>query len=292
MGTPHDGTNLDRRLPITGVVEGVVYVLTAAGREPAPNVAINLETGRSAITDQQGRYSFATVPEGAHIASIDLERLPADFNPGPIVRIPVAIGARKIARGDFQLYSLTGFSGQVMAAPGSEFETLEGIAIGLEPGGRYTTTARDGSFAFYNLPEGMYQVEVASASLPPPQSMLKDESAIPVAIRTGATTQARAVRDSTATAGGKTRASYDRQSAWTSLFRAACKIASRHSFSPDRRKAACCTMQLTKALARPMRRVEEPQVSAVHRAGAILIVVAALWPAAKLVRSGRVLRTC
>jgi hypothetical protein len=191
-GAPMPATGLDQfttqRLPITGMIEGAVYILTSGGRQPAPAVAIMLESGRSVMTDQQGRYRLTDVPEGAHAASIDLERLPAEFNPGPITRIPVTIGARKIARADFDLYSLTGFSGQVSASQGSNFENLDGIVVRLEPGGRYTTTERDGRFAFYNLPEGAYEVHVAGETLPA-EARLKESGAAAVVIGAGRTPQ-------------------------------------------------------------------------------------------------------
>jgi hypothetical protein len=94
------------------------------------------------------------------------------------------IGARKIARADFDLYSLAAFTGKVSASPGSQFETLEGILIRLDPGGRYTTTAKDGGFAFYNVPEGDYEVKIAGERLPV-EARLKGEAAVRVSIRTG-----------------------------------------------------------------------------------------------------------
>jgi hypothetical protein len=178
-----------RRIPITGVVEGLVSVLTSSGRQPAPGVAVGLETGRSAITDAEGRYRLSEVPEGAHIVTIDMERLPADYNPGRQVTARVAIGPRRIARADFDVYSLSGFAGSVAVRPGSEFESLEGIPIRLEPGGQYTSTAKDGSFAFYNLPEGAYIVRIEEKALGP-EARVTGDLALPVAVRTGTATPA------------------------------------------------------------------------------------------------------
>jgi hypothetical protein len=187
-GAAMPATGLDQftvqRIPITGTVEGMVFILTASGRQPAAEVAITLESGRTALTGPDGHYRLADVPEGAHVATINLERLPADFNPGPVTRIPVMIGPRKIARADFDLYSLGGFAGKVTAGPASGFESLEGILVRLQPGGRYTTTDKDGNFAFYNLPEETYQVEIAVETLPA-EARLKSDSAVPQVIRSG-----------------------------------------------------------------------------------------------------------
>ena len=173
-----------QRIPITGSVEGFIYVLMANGRQPAAGITVTLESGRAASTGVDGRYRLEDVPEGAHVVSIDMEQLPADYNPGPVTKVSVAIGPRKIARTDFELYSLAGFAGKLTASPGSEFESLEGIMIRLDPGGQFTTTAKDGAFAFYNLPDGTYQASIAANTLPP-GARLKGNPAVPVIVRTG-----------------------------------------------------------------------------------------------------------
>jgi len=187
-GSALPATGLDQftvqRIPITGSVEGVVYVLTSSGRLPAASVTVSLESGRSATSDAEGRYRLPDVAEGPHVVSLDMERLPADYNPGPNAKIPVVVGPRKISRADFALYNLAAFAGKVAVSPGSEFDALDGIVIRLEPGGRYTTTAKDGNFAFYNLPDGDYQASVAAETLPP-EARLKGEAAVPVVMRTG-----------------------------------------------------------------------------------------------------------
>jgi hypothetical protein len=82
---------------------------------------------------------------------------------------------------------LGGFSERVLAPAGSAFETLAGIVIRLEPGGRYTTTEQDGSFAFYNLPDGGYTASIVKATLPT-ESQARGSSAATVTMRTGSRT--------------------------------------------------------------------------------------------------------
>ena len=54
----------------------------------------------------------------------------------------------------------------------------------MEPDGPYTTTTKDGSFAFYNLPEGEYQVMLAQETLPG-DARLTSASEQRLEIRTG-----------------------------------------------------------------------------------------------------------
>lgn len=186
-GLPNSG--LDRytmqQIPITGALEGFVTVLMAGGKQPAPGVSVVLESGRSALTDSTGKYRLEDVPEGPHTVGLDMEQLPADYNPGPESKGSAVVGPRKVARVDLSVYALSSFTGKVAVRPGSSFETLEGILIRAEPGGQYTTTLKDGSFAFYNLPDGDYQVSLVQETLPP-DALLKSEPALPIQVQTGA----------------------------------------------------------------------------------------------------------
>jgi hypothetical protein len=173
-----------RRIPLTGSVEGLVHVLASGGVRPAPGIAVTLESGQSAKTDVDGRYRFESVAEGAHTVSINMEELPADYNPGEKTKSPVTVGTRKSSRVDLELYALSAFVGKVAVLPGSVFESLEGIVVRMEPGQRYTTTLRDGSFAFYNTPDGDYQLRMDESTLPP-EARLQSAPNATVVIRTG-----------------------------------------------------------------------------------------------------------
>jgi hypothetical protein len=156
-----------QRMPLTGGVEGLVHVRAAGGSRPAPGVVVTLESGLRATTDLNGRYRFDGVAEGLHTVSINMEELPADYNPGEKTKSPVSVFPRKSSRADLEIYALSAFVGKVTVLPGSAFDGLEGIVIRLEPGQRYTTTLNDGSFAFYNTPDGDYQLRIDERTLPP-----------------------------------------------------------------------------------------------------------------------------
>ena len=148
---------------LTGSVEGWVRLKTLAGITGAAAVRIVLDGARTAVSGTDGRYVFDKVPEGAHAVGIAMEELPADLDPGQLQQIQVTVQPRRAARADFDVLPLTAVAGRV-TGPGTA--ALEGIVIRMKPGNRYTRTRKDGSFTFYNVREGDYEVMVDSGTLP------------------------------------------------------------------------------------------------------------------------------
>jgi len=173
-----------QRIPLVGSVEGFVHILAAGELRPAPAVVVTLESGQSAKTDVNGRYLFERVPEGLHAVSINLEELPAEYNPGTKTKSPVTVSPRRVSRADLDLFALSAFVGKVAVVSGSGFDDLEGILVRLSPGDRYTTTLKDGSFAFYNLPDGGYEVSIDANTLPT-EARLTSPSQAALTVRAG-----------------------------------------------------------------------------------------------------------
>jgi hypothetical protein len=69
---------------------------------------------------------------------------------------------------------------------GPEKATLENIVIRMSPGGRYTTTNKDGVFTFYNVREGDFQLDLDPKTLPEGGTVTSPVP-VPVAVRVGAT---------------------------------------------------------------------------------------------------------
>jgi len=176
--------NLDQlvaaAVPLTGAVEGIVRLRVMAGNSLAAGIPVTLDQGRVALTSSDGRYRFDDVPEGEHMAALS-EDLPADFDPGAHNQVRLAVLARHIARADFEVLPLASLTGDVT---GPEGAVLEGIVIRLHPGDRYTTTATDGHFSFYNLHEGDFEVVLDQTTLPDNQR-LASPSPVPAVVRLG-----------------------------------------------------------------------------------------------------------
>jgi hypothetical protein len=101
--------------PLVGSVQGFVMEAALAGAQPAPNVAIILDHGRTAVSDTTGHYVFTDVPEGLHQVELNMEELPADYAPGPTNAAHVSVVPRTIARTDFDVSRLANLAGKIVA---------------------------------------------------------------------------------------------------------------------------------------------------------------------------------
>jgi hypothetical protein len=183
------GSNMDdymrQQLPITGSVEGFVSEVSLSGSHRVEGIPVVLDRDRVVKTDNEGHYVIPGVAEGAHRVALAIQELPAEFNPGQISAGGVVVTPQKVSRMDLQVIRLVEIHGHVDAPPkDGQDNDVETILIRLEPGGRYTTPDFDGNFAFYNLPEGQYQIKLDRKSLPPNGVMTTPEE-VPVFLKMG-----------------------------------------------------------------------------------------------------------
>ncbi len=155
--------NMVHAAMLTGTVEGVVQVKALEGSRNVGGIPVSLDGGRTAVSGEDGRYVFDNVPEGEHEVALWLAELPADFDPGEVPKVRVAVQPRHAARADFEVLPLMAFGGKVSGPAGAP---LDGIVMRLIPGGRYTITRADGGFAFYNVREGDFMLAIDAGTLP------------------------------------------------------------------------------------------------------------------------------
>ena len=89
-----------------------------SGPQPAANVSVILDHYRTAVSDATGRYAFTDVPEGPHEVALNMEELPADYEPGPAKLAHVSVEPRAIARTDFNVLRLANLVGEACGAQG------------------------------------------------------------------------------------------------------------------------------------------------------------------------------
>ena len=142
---------------LVGDIEGFVKERGIAANGPAASVRVMLDGVRPADTDETGKFRITDVAEGLHRVSLSTRELLADYLPGSTTEVVVRVQPKKIARADLEVAPTVSFEGDV--AVSGEIKAEETI-LRLTPGSRYTTPDPDGHFAFYNLPEGDYHLEL------------------------------------------------------------------------------------------------------------------------------------
>jgi hypothetical protein len=119
--------------------------------------------------------------EGQHEVAVSASELPAEYDAAAKGATRLMVQPRRMARADFEVLPLATIEGKVS---GPEGASLESILIRLLPGERYTTTAADGHFAFYNVREGDFTVALDGESLPE-NGELTSGATFPAAVRVG-----------------------------------------------------------------------------------------------------------
>ena len=151
------------QMPIIGSIEGLVREQRLEGSEPAAGVPVVLDDGRVVTTNEDGLFRFSRVSEGRHSVSLAVNQLPADYDPGATLEVNVDVKPRRVANAELSVTPLVSFSAGII---GPEGTPLDNLVVKLLPTDRYTTPAPDGSFGFYNLSEGEYDVAIDPKSLP------------------------------------------------------------------------------------------------------------------------------
>ncbi len=165
--------------PLVGMVIGFVSELRLAGNRGVAGVPVSLDGSRVARTNETGQYRFIEVPEGSHHITFANQELPAEFEPGGVTEALVKVQPHDIARVDLEVVRLTSLSGKISAPQGFP---SDGAVVRLLPTDRYTTPDADGSFTFYNLREGDYEVVLDSTTLPD-GCEIASPARVPVSVR-------------------------------------------------------------------------------------------------------------
>lgn len=136
------------------------------GGLPAAGVPVRLGPYR-VFTDDEGRYLFRKVPPGGYELSLEEAGLPAHLQ---ALSVPLDVRVARGQRRDHALIvaPLGRISGRVFVDRDDDRrigagETVGGVVLLL--GEQATTSDRDGSFTFHNLPAGRYTVQVAASLL-------------------------------------------------------------------------------------------------------------------------------
>jgi hypothetical protein len=169
------------QMPIIGSIEGFVREQRLEGGAPAKGVPVVLEDGRVVTTNEDGLFRFSRVAEGRHTVSLAVNQLPADYDPGAVAETTIDVKPRRVSNAQLSVTPLVAFSGRVVGPAGT---ALDGVIVKLLETDRYTTPAPEGSFGFYNLREGEYDIAIDPQSLP--EFGVLDRIAAHVSVKRGA----------------------------------------------------------------------------------------------------------
>lgn len=177
----YQNASIEEVYPVMGVIEGWVREQTVAGPTPAVGIPVALDGSRTEVTDAEGRFRFADVPQGRHVVTLPPRELPAEFEAASAPEVPVQVIPRRTVRAEFRVIRLASIFGKFVSAREAPFPSL---IVRLAGTSRYTTPDEEGNFAFYNLPPGDYELAVDLSAMPKPYR-LSTPDRIPVRVRSG-----------------------------------------------------------------------------------------------------------
>jgi len=175
------GRSTDQLYPVMGAIEGFVREVDADDATPVASVPVQLDNNRTELTDQDGRFRFTDVAQGAHSVQLTPRQLPAEFDPTSAKELKVAVQARRTTRADLSLVRLGSLSGKIVAPSGTP---LDDVIVRIAGSRRYTSPDADGNFTIYNLPQGRYQVTLDAGTLPADHKITTAGS-VTVTLKTG-----------------------------------------------------------------------------------------------------------
>lgn len=177
----YKNASIEELYPVMGVIEGWVREDTPSGPIPIAGIPVALDASRMEVTDSEGRFRFADVPQGRHLVALPPRELPAEFDAASTPELEVQVVPRRTVRAEFRVVRLSGISGKFVSAQGAPFTS---IIVRLAGSRKYTTPDEEGNFAFFNLPPGDYELVIDLSAMPRPFRLSAPER-IPVRILPG-----------------------------------------------------------------------------------------------------------
>ena len=167
-----------------GRLEGTVKLRTLSGTKPAADVWVITDAGESAKTDTNGRFEVAISAAGRLLVSIDPKRVPANLRPGETSAVSTMIRNGETSRVELEVVPVQTLAGMVADLAGKPVP--KGMVLRLLPKGDYTTASESGTFVFYGVPEGDYEIQLVENSLAQGARMVSS-SKVAVRVRHGVT---------------------------------------------------------------------------------------------------------
>lgn len=145
-----------------------------AGEPGLEGIAVDLDDGQIAVTDEQGRYRFTSVSADQHTVTVNLTQFHEPVRMTTRNEVPVDLIQQHMAYADFGILDFARVMGNVFndlrfdnhRQPDSK--GLQGIELVLDNGKnvRHIETSASGDFEIDNVPPGNYTLSIDSNSVP------------------------------------------------------------------------------------------------------------------------------
>ena len=161
-----------------GSIEGTVFNdinrngRQERGEEGIKGITLRLEDASTVKTDEKGFYRFPRVESGTHYLTLDVKRIPAEYNIVSPEKRVIDIALRETVQADFRLIGAGRVEGRVIQdtdgdgkiEPGEK--GLPDVLVLLEGAEVNAYTDEEGKFTFENILPGEYLLKVDTSTLP------------------------------------------------------------------------------------------------------------------------------
>jgi len=161
-----------------GTVQGVVFNdinrngSQDKGEEGIQNVIIRLEDRSATKTDENGYYQFSRVEVGGHLVTLDVRRIPAEYDIISPEKVRIEVRLRETVQVNFPLIAVGRIEGRIIFDANGNGKTdpdeqgVSDVLVVLEPGDLNTYTNGDGKFTLENVLPGRYVMKSDPTTLP------------------------------------------------------------------------------------------------------------------------------
>jgi hypothetical protein len=161
-----------------GTVQGLVFNdvnrngLQDKEEEGIQNVTVRLGDGSATKTDENGYYRFSRVEVGGHLVTLDVRRIPAEYDIISSDKVRIQVRLRETIKIDFQLIAVGRIEGRIIFDANGNGKTdpdeegVSDVLVVLEPGDLNTYTNGDGKFTLENVLPGRYAMKSDPTTLP------------------------------------------------------------------------------------------------------------------------------
>jgi len=154
-----------------------------------PGLQVQLNNGRTALTDEHGQFQFGGLPAGEYIVRVPLAQLGDGVRATTATDQIVRLYERRTVEADFGVVNFSRLIGNVFndyaldGARQADAPGIRGIAVIIrgQDSERSVTTDGAGDFSIDDIPPGRYEISIDARTVPPDYSSVLVTTAVEIA---------------------------------------------------------------------------------------------------------------